>query len=153
MEKISTIQSFVIRTLIRDEQLDMNNLITAVSKVCSEEQFNNILGMLINTTASNNADKPNSAVRISINREHVLKGKLDAIKVLRKYFAIPISTAKEYIDKSEIRFTEIPITVEFEKALHIQDELYKCGTRAVVNNVQTFNIVIISKYLLLLSLR
>lgn len=42
MEKISTIQSFVIRTLIRDERLDMNNLITAVSKVCSEEQFNNI---------------------------------------------------------------------------------------------------------------
>lgn len=84
MEKISTIQSFVIRTLIRDERLDMNNLITAVSKVCSEEQFNNILGMFINTTASNNADKLNSAVRISINREHVLKGKLEAIKVLRK---------------------------------------------------------------------
>lgn len=47
MKKITCIQNYVIDKLIEDEKLSTNSLLDAVSKVCSEEQFNNILSILI----------------------------------------------------------------------------------------------------------
>lgn len=49
MKKITCIQQYVIDNLIEDEILSTNGLLGAVSKVCSEEQFNNILAILIET--------------------------------------------------------------------------------------------------------
>ena len=49
MKKITCIQQYVIDNLIEDEILSTNSLLSAVSKVCSEEQFNNILSILIET--------------------------------------------------------------------------------------------------------
>lgn len=43
------IQQYVLDNLIEDEILSTNSLLGAVSKVCSEEQFNNILSILIET--------------------------------------------------------------------------------------------------------
>lgn len=47
MKKITCIQQYVIDNLIEDEILSTNSLLSAVSKVCSEEQFNSILAILI----------------------------------------------------------------------------------------------------------
>lgn len=49
MKKITCIQRYVIDNLIEDEKLSTNNLLDAVSKVCSKEQFDNILSILIET--------------------------------------------------------------------------------------------------------
>ena len=49
MKKITCIQQYVIDKLIEDEKLSTNSLLDTVSKVCSEEQFNNILSILIET--------------------------------------------------------------------------------------------------------
>ena len=49
MKKITCIQQYVIDRLIGDEKISIGNLIDAMSKVCSEEQFNNILSILIET--------------------------------------------------------------------------------------------------------
>lgn len=49
MKKITCIQNYIIDKLIEDEKLSTNSLLDAVSKVCSEEQFNNILAILIET--------------------------------------------------------------------------------------------------------
>lgn len=49
MKKITCVQNYVIDKLIEDEKLSTNSLLDAVSKVCSEEQFNNILSILIET--------------------------------------------------------------------------------------------------------
>lgn len=49
MKKITCIQNYVIDKLIDDEKISIGSLIDAMSKVCSEEQFNNILSILIET--------------------------------------------------------------------------------------------------------
>ena len=49
MKKITCIQQYVIDNLIEDKILTSNSLLNAVSKVCSEEQLNNILSILIET--------------------------------------------------------------------------------------------------------
>lgn len=52
MKKITCIQQYVIDKLIDDEKLSTGNLIDAMSKVCSKEQFDNILSILIETLIS-----------------------------------------------------------------------------------------------------
>lgn len=49
MKKITCIQNYVIDKLIEDKKLSTNSLLDAVSKVCSEEQFNNILSIILCT--------------------------------------------------------------------------------------------------------
>lgn len=49
MKKITCIQQYVIDNLIEDKILTSNSLLDAVSKVCSKEQFDNILSILIET--------------------------------------------------------------------------------------------------------
>ena len=49
MKKIACIQQYVVDNLIEDEILSTNSLLGAVSKVCSKEQFDNILSILIET--------------------------------------------------------------------------------------------------------
>lgn len=52
MKKITCIQNYVIDKLIDDEKLSIGSLIDATSKVCSKEQFDNILSILIETPIS-----------------------------------------------------------------------------------------------------
>ena len=47
MKKITCIQQYVIDNLIEDEILSTNSLLGAFSKVCSKDQFDNILSILI----------------------------------------------------------------------------------------------------------
>lgn len=47
MKKITCIQQYVIDKLIDDKKISIGSLIDATSKVCSNEQFNNILSILI----------------------------------------------------------------------------------------------------------
>lgn len=50
MKKITCIQQYVIdKLIIDDEKLSIGSLIDATSKVCSKEQFDNILSILIET--------------------------------------------------------------------------------------------------------
>lgn len=48
MKKITCIQQYVIDKLIDDEKLSTGSLIDATSKVCSKEQFDNILSIQCN---------------------------------------------------------------------------------------------------------
>lgn len=47
MKKISCIQNYVIDKLIEDRKLSTAGLLDAISKVCSTEQFDNVLSILI----------------------------------------------------------------------------------------------------------
>lgn len=53
MKKITNIQQYVINNLIKDNKLSVNSLIDATSKVCSDELFNNILAILIESSETN----------------------------------------------------------------------------------------------------
>lgn len=60
MKEISCIQQYVIDNLINNKTLSIENLIDAIVKTCSTEQFDNILTVLIKTqTSCTNKDKVN----------------------------------------------------------------------------------------------
>ncbi len=114
MKKITCIQQYVIDNLIEDEILSTNSLLGAVSKVCSEEQFNNILSILIETPipCTNVPELENSTclVRMSMFVPEETSGstKMEIIKILKNQFGFGIKQTKEYVDSCIGRYNIFP---------------------------------------------
>lgn len=120
MKKITCIQQYVIDNLIEDEILSTDSLLGAVSKVCSEEQFNNILSILIETPIpctdipelERNEDSGNKTnlVRMSmfIPEKTSAKAKIEIIKILKEQFNFSLNQTKEYVDSCIGKFNILP---------------------------------------------
>lgn len=126
MKKITCIQNYVIDKLIEDEKLSTNSLLDAVSKVCSEEQFNNILSILIETPIpctdvpklerKEDSGNKTNLVRMSmfIPEETNTSAKLDIIKILKNQFGFSLKQTKEYVDSCIGKFNILPRAVTQE---------------------------------------
>ena len=114
MKKITCIQNYVIDKLIEDEKLSTNSLLDAVSKVCSEEQFNNILAILIETpipcTNISKLEHKENLARISIfiPEKTSTDAKIKIIKILQKQFNFSLNQTKEYVDSCIGKFNILP---------------------------------------------
>lgn len=104
MKKIDCIQQYVIDKLIDDEKLSTDSLIDATSKVCSKEQFDNILSILIETsihcTNMPELESKISLVRMSMCVPEGVSGstKMEIIKILKNQFGLSLRQTKEYVD-------------------------------------------------------
>ena len=120
MKKITCIQNYVIDKLIEDEKLSTNSLLNAVSKVCSEEQFNNILSILIETPIpctdvtklehKEDSENKTNLVRMSmfIPEKTSAETKIKIIKILQKQFNFSLSQTKEYVDSCIGKYSILP---------------------------------------------
>ena len=123
MKKITYIQQYVIDNLIEDEILSTNSLLSAVSKVCSEEQFNNILSILIETPIpctdvpklerKEDSGNKTNLVRMSmfIPEKTNTSAKLDIIKILKKQFNFSLNQTKEYVDSCIGKYSILPSAI------------------------------------------
>ena len=123
MKKITCIQQYVIDNLIEDEILSTNSLLGAVSKVCSEEQFNNILSILIETPIpctdvpklehKENSENKTNLVRMSmfIPEKTSAKAKIEIIKILKEQFNFSLNQTKEYVDSCIGKYNTLPKAV------------------------------------------
>lgn len=123
MKKITCIQQYVIDNLIEDEILSTNSLLGAVSKVCSEEQFNNILSILIETPIpctdvpklerKEDSGNKTNLVRMSmfIPEKTSTETKIKIIKILQKQFNFSLSQTKEYVDSCIGKYSILPNTI------------------------------------------
>ena len=142
MKKISCIQQYVIDSLIKDNKLSIQNLIDAMSKVCSEELFNNILSIIINNSNDNSmpvakeikANTDNTLVRILVcsYKKISIPSKVTAAEILRKYFSMTLSQAKEYIDNSSRVFVPIHQRIRHKYAENLKAELLPYGINIVI---------------------
>lgn len=123
MKKITCIQQYVIDSLIEDEILSTNSLLGAVSKVCSEEQFNSILAILIETPIpctdvpklerKEDSGNKTNLVRMSmfIPEKTNTSAKLDIIKILKKQFNFSLNQTKEYVDSCIGKYSILPSAI------------------------------------------
>ena len=117
MKKITCIQQYVIDNLIEDEILSTNSLLDAISKVCSKEQFDNMLSILIETpipctNISKLEHKENLArVSIFIPEKTSIETKIKIIKVLQKQFNFSLNQTKEYVDSCVGKYNILPRNV------------------------------------------
>lgn len=123
MKKITCIQQYVIDKLIDDEKLSTGSLIDATSKVCSKEQFDNILSILIETPIpctdvpklerKEDSENKTNLVRMSmfIPEETNIAAKLDIIKILKEQFGFGIKQTKEYVDSCIGKYNILPRNV------------------------------------------
>ena len=109
MKEITCIQQYVIDNLINNRTLSIENLIDAIVKTCSTEQFNNILSILIKTqTSCTNKDKVNFVkMNMYISKEVGNETKIQIIKILKE--------AKDYIDSCIGEYNIFPKVVTQEK--------------------------------------
>ena len=123
MKKITCIQNYVIDKLIEDKKLSTNSLLDTVSKVCSEEQFNNILSILIETSIpctdvpklerKEDSGNKTNLVRMSmfIPEEINIQAKLNIIKILQKQSNLSLRQIKEYVDSCIGKYSILPKTI------------------------------------------
>lgn len=136
MKKITCIQNYVIDKLIEDEKLSTNSLLDAVSKVCSEEQFNNILSILIEApipcTNMPELKSRTSLVRMSMFVPKEVSGstKMEIIKILRNQFGLSLNQTKEYVDSCIGRYNILPKAVT-------QAEIDK-----VIEKLEPYNVIV-----------
>ena len=126
MKKITCIQNYVIDKLIEDEKLSTNGLLDAVSKVCSEEQFNSILAILIETPIpctdvpklerKEDSGNKTNLVRMSmfVPKEASGSTKLEIIKILKNQFGFSLKQTKEYVDSCIGEYNILPRAVTQE---------------------------------------
>lgn len=118
MKEISCIQQYVIDNLINNKKLSVENLIDAVIKTCSTEQFNNILSILIkaHTTCK---DKVNFVeINMFVPKEVSNETKIQIIKILREQFgttSLSLKEAKDYVDSCIGEYNIFPKVVTQEK--------------------------------------
>ena len=120
MKKITCIQQYVIDKLIDDEKLSTNSLLDATSKVCSKEQFDNILSILIETPIpctnipelerKEDSENKTNLVRMSmfIPEKTSTKSKIEIIKILKEQFNFSLNQTKEYVDSCIGKFNVLP---------------------------------------------
>lgn len=123
MKKITCIQNYVIDKLIEDEKLSTNSLLDAVSKVCSEEQFNNILSILIETPIpctnipelerKEDSENETNLVRMSmfIPEKTSTEARIRIIRILKEQFNFSLNQTKEYVDSCIGKFNILPKTI------------------------------------------
>lgn len=132
MKKINCIQNYVIDKLIEDEKLSTNSLLDAISKVCSKEQFDNILSILVETpvpcTNMPELESRTNLVRMSMFiPEEISSGtKIQIIKVLREQFGVigvRLREAKDYVNNCIGKYSIFPKVVAQEDVDTIVEKL------------------------------
>ena len=117
MKKITCIQNYVIDKLIEDDKLSTNSLLDAVSKVCSKEQFDNMLSILIETpipcTNISKLEHKENLARISIfiPEKTSTDAKIKIIKILQKQFNFSLNQTKEYVDSCIGKYSILPSAI------------------------------------------
>lgn len=133
MEKLSLLQDYLVKKLIEDKLLDVDNLIKAISKICLEEQFNSILNELI-PPIPEPAEKKlgDETVIVSMRAVNTSpKNRLDAIRTLIQYYDIDLRTAKNLIDKTyEGSDVKILNPMKLKNVDTLVSELWKYGINA-----------------------
>lgn len=123
MKKITCIQQYVIDNLIEDEILSTNSLLGAISKVCSKEQFDNILSILIETPIpctnipelehKEDSENETNLVRMSmfIPKKTSTEARIRIIRILIEQFNFSLNQTKEYVDSCIGKFNILPKTI------------------------------------------
>lgn len=117
MKKITCIQQYVIDNLIEDKILSSNSLLNAVSKVCSKEQFDNILSILIETpipcTNEEDLEDKIDSLRMTMFIPEKTRDadKIRIIKILREQFNFGLRQTKEYVDSCIGKYNILPRNV------------------------------------------
>lgn len=136
MKKIDCIQRYVIDKLIDDEKISTSSLIDAMSKVCSKEQFDNILSIIIETpipcTNMPELESKTNLVRMSmfISKEAGNETKLRIIKILMNQFDLGLKQTKEYVNSCIGEYNILPKAV-------MQAEIDE-----VIEKLEPYNVII-----------
>lgn len=122
MKETTSIQQYVVNKLLEDKKLSTNSLLDAIFKVCSYDQFNSILSIIIeSSTCEETSDLVK--VKIYISEKVTIDSKLEAIRIIKKNYGLGLKEAKDYIDNCVGKHSTLPRDLKLEEARKLVDIL------------------------------
>lgn len=166
MKKISCIQNYVIDKLIEDRKLSTAGLLDAISKVCSTEQFDNVLSILIEMPFpcinKENSEDKECLVKMNmfVPEEVSSETRMQIIKILKEQFntiSIRLKEAKDYVDSCIGEYNMFPKVITKEEVNEIIKKLkpYNVGINIIKLMQQkycTYTVRILDKHVGLISI-
>ncbi len=122
---LTTIQDFVVDTLIEKQSITKEKLSNALDQILSSEGIDKFLGLLIQEKPVDK--KLNKGYRISlISIESDWNSKAKAIKFIRDRFGTGLKGAKDLVDAIPV---DLPFVMSHKEACNIGRELTELGVK------------------------
>ena len=141
--KFTLVQQYVIDSLMNNNHLVIDDILSAISMICSEEKLNEILSILINKARNQEIDKissktesltTQSIVRVSleipgsfynIGERHANRIKL--IKIIQESTSLDLKDAKDFAD-----LVKESVILRYQEVIKLRNALKEYGIKVCI---------------------
>lgn len=141
--KFTLVQQYVIDSLMNNNHLVIDDILSAISMICSEEKLNEILSILINKARNQEIDKisskaesltTQSIVRVSleipgsfynIGERHANRIKL--IKIIKESTSLDLKDAKDFAD-----LVKESVILQYQEVIKLRNALKEYGIKVCI---------------------
>lgn len=141
--KFTLVQQYVIDSLMNNNHLVIDDILSAISMICSEEKLNEILSILINKARNQEIDKisskaesltTQSIVRVSleipgsfynIGERHANRIKL--IKIITESTSLDLKDAKDFAD-----LVKESVILQYQEVIKLRNALKEYGIKVCI---------------------
>lgn len=141
--KFTLVQQYVIDSLMNNNHLVIDDILSAISMICSEEKLNEILSILINKARNQEIDKisskaesltTQSIVRVSleipgsfynIGERHANRIKL--IKIIIESTSLDLKDAKDFAD-----LVKESVILQYQEVIKLRNALKEYGIKVCI---------------------
>lgn len=141
--KFTLVQQYVIDNLINNEHLVIDDILSAISMICSEEKLNEILSILINKARNQEIDKissktesltTQSIVRVSleipgsfynIGERHANRIKL--VRIIQESTSLDLKDAKDFAD-----LVKESVILQYQEVIKLRNALKEYGIKVCI---------------------
>lgn len=132
--KFTLVQQYVIDNLINNEHLVIDDILSAISKACSEEKLNEILSILISKVKNIEIDKASSelaslanvedltsqsTVRVSLEIPETFyetNKRITLVRIIKGATSLDLKDAQDFENSIVLKYSEV---IKLRKALRI----------------------------------
>lgn len=141
--KFTLVQQYVIDSLMNNNHLVIDDILSAISMICSEEKLNEILSILINKARNQEIDKisskaesltTQSIVRVSleipgsfynIGERHA--NRIELIKIIKESTSLDLKDAKDFAD-----LVKESVILQYQEVIKLRNALKEYGIKVCI---------------------
>jgi ribosomal protein L7/L12 len=141
--KFTLVQQYVIDSLMNNNHLVIDDILSAISMICSEEKLNEILSILINKARNQEIDKisskaesltTQSIVRVSLeipgsfyNIGERCANRIKLIKIIKESTSLDLKDAKDFAD-----LVKESVILQYQEVIKLKNALKEYGIKVCI---------------------
>lgn len=141
--KFTLVQQYVIDSLMNNNHLVIDDILSAISMICSEEKLNEILSILINKARNQEIDKisskaesltTQSIVRVSLeiprsfyNIDESHANKIKLIRIIQENTSLDLKDTKDFVD-----LVKESVVLQYQEVIKLRNALKEYGIKVYI---------------------